>query len=713
MRHPGRDTPPPYAHDDLPALFNAVSGEQVREESTYQRSPLTLLTPLRVGVRRAVGEAVAGWLVLMGIADLLDPGAPHFLTRPSMHGLAALFTLLAWTWAVAWSGWRLRQMQGRGPWTRLLKGLVRIWLVGLVIGCICVCVADVVSAWPTATTNVRSGRAIAYILVFPVLLTFVRTFVRLAAAVRRWTRTRLRRQLMVSYLSVIMMTFVGLVGVGAIGAGVMVINHLPDPTSQARSIANTLQPGPGGNAMNPTRAQIVLQSLVANRLRLSDVGGSPLNLFIPWTAINRRTELVDTKGKLLAAATNDKVASGCVEQHPGEVLPRADRQRLINGALNGRVMSAKVPFASTCNGNGLSETAAAVPIYGASGRPIAVVLVRGAAIAPSWSQIFGTIILGFTAASVILIAFTVLPTLGLSSLAAMYFARGLTRRLGAVSHAASALAAGDLTQRVPVSAHNEIGQLAEDFNRMASHLEQIMGELRSARTQAEQALQSRQELVASVSHELRTPVAIVQAHLEALQNVHALSNRGESNIPAATMQALQSEMDRLATLVDDLFTLARAGTDAMQVHCAPIDVGSIVREVAALLRPLAQREGALTLTAETQPGLPLALADGERLRQILANLVRNAVRHTPEGGIIALGAAEEDQWLVLSVADTGEGIAPEHLPHIFDRFYRVDQARTRASGGAGLGLAIVKEFVVLMGGHVTVESNVNEGTCFH
>src|SRR5581483_6857638 len=112
------------------------------------------------------------------------------------------------------------------------------------------------------------------------------------------------------------------------------------------------------------------------------------------------------------------------------------------------------------------------------------------------------------------------------------------------------------------------------------------------------------------------------------------------------------------------------------------------------------------------PGVPRALVDADRLRQILANLVRNAIRHTPEGGIIALSAQVEGSWVVLAVADTGEGIAPEHLPRIFDRFYRVDQARTRSSGGAGLGLAIVREFVEGMGGKVTVESTVGEGSCF-
>jgi len=141
-------------------------------------------------------------------------------------------------------------------------------------------------------------------------------------------------------------------------------------------------------------------------------------------------------------------------------------------------------------------------------------------------------------------------------------------------------------------------------------------------------------------------------------------------------------------------------------------VAALVTEVAALMRPLAQNEGQIALTVDARPGLPLALADADRLRQILENLVRNAVRHTPDGGIIALAVAAGDGGIIITVADTGEGIAPEHLSHIFERFYRVDQARTRGLGGAGLGLAIVREFVELMGGRVTVESAPGEGSCF-
>jgi two-component system sensor histidine kinase BaeS len=306
----------------------------------------------------------------------------------------------------------------------------------------------------------------------------------------------------------------------------------------------------------------------------------------------------------------------------------------------------------------------------------------------------------------------VLPTLAVSTLASYVFARGITRRLVDVSLAASAIANGDLTRRAPMTARNEIGQLAEDFNRMAAHMEATMTELQAARAEAEGALRAREELVASVSHELRTPIAVVQAHLESLQLRGGTEYKEPVLVPEETLEALHQEMERLTALVDDLFSLARAGTGAVRVRVEPTDVATLAREQGELLRPLVQRQGAITLSVEAPPGLPAAMADSDRLRQILANLVRNAARHTPEGGIIALAVAAEGPWIVVTVADTGEGIAPEHLPHIFERFYRADPARSRASGGAGLGLAIVSEFVRLMGGQVTVASTLDEGSCF-
>jgi signal transduction histidine kinase len=382
----------------------------------------------------------------------------------------------------------------------------------------------------------------------------------------------------------------------------------------------------------------------------------------------------------------------------------------------------------------------AAPVRDPTGRVVAVAMAQSAHIDLTPDNVLVLTLALFGAATVTLVSANIAVTFGLSGLFGYLLARGLTRRLEAVSRAAAAIAAGDLSRRVPVEAQNEVGQLAANFNQMVAHLEETMGEVQRARTQAEEALRARQELVASISHELRTPLAVVQAHLDTLVMRHPLSaaagssgsplgipraGRGspegtpgeggdeeEIPVPAATLRALSHEMDRLAALVDDLFALSRAETGAVHVHSAPTDVGALVGEVAALMRPLAQSEGKIALSVEVAPGLPLAMADGDRLRQILANLVRNAVRHTPEGGIIVLSVAVAGPWIVVAVADTGEGIPPEHLQHIFDRFYRVEQSRSRTSGGAGLGLAIVREFVELMGGHVTVESKPGEGSCF-
>ncbi len=365
------------------------------------------------------------------------------------------------------------------------------------------------------------------------------------------------------------------------------------------------------------------------------------------------------------------------------------------------------------------------PLRDAAGHTIALVLVQSPTLGIAAGQFPALTVAVFGVTTLTLIVATLILTLGLSALFGYLFAHGLTRRLEAVSKAAAAIAAGDLSRRAPVTSLNEVGRMAGDFNRMAAHLETTMGELQHSRRQAEEALRARQELVAAISHELRTPLAVVRAHLESLSMQPAgvtagttVPERGPTMepldvaVPARTLASLQTELDRLAALVDDLFSLSRAETGAVHVHCAPTDVGALIEEVAALMRPLAQSEGKLSVAVEVERGMPPALADGDRLRQILGNLVRNAVRHTPEGGIIALSVTSEGPWIVIAVADTGEGIPAADLQRIFERFYRVDQARTRTSGGAGLGLAIVREFVELMGGHVTVESTPGEGSCF-
>ena len=317
-----------------------------------------------------------------------------------------------------------------------------------------------------------------------------------------------------------------------------------------------------------------------------------------------------------------------------------------------------------------------------------------------------------------LIVLSALPIVALSFLFSYIVARGLTRRLESLSAVATSIASGDLEQRAPVTSANEVGRLATDVNHMADHLQTSMAELEAARAQAEDELRLRRRLIADISHELRTPLATIRAHLESVEMRRALpagsaaAGSGDVVLPASTSGALRGETARLESMVDDLFTLSRAEAGAIAVRSEPVDIVALVREIAERMRPLAQREGGIALSADVTDGSIVALADPDRLHQILSNLVRNAVRHTPDGGIIVLSVTRRGEWVIIGVADTGEGIPAADLPHVFERFYRSDPARSRATGGAGLGLAIVREFVQLMGGRVEVESTRQEGTRF-
>ncbi|HTK05587.1 MAG TPA: ATP-binding protein [Ktedonobacteraceae bacterium] len=238
---------------------------------------------------------------------------------------------------------------------------------------------------------------------------------------------------------------------------------------------------------------------------------------------------------------------------------------------------------------------------------------------------------------------------------------------------------------------------------------------RLERAKAERAEQSRRELIVNVSHELRTPVASIRGHLESL----LLSSEAEdrSLTPEALhnyLEIVYRESTRLGMLVDDLLSLARNDASELRVDLAAVNASEVVEEVYQTLMPLARRQRQITLVRTVTPSLPPVQADHRRLHQILLNLVRNAITYTPDGGIVSIMLLPAESGEVeLQVADTGIGIPEADLTRIFERFYRTDASRARTSGGFGLGLAIVRDFVLAMGGSVSVESKVDEGTCFH
>ncbi|MBB4688872.1 sensor histidine kinase [Amycolatopsis jiangsuensis] len=265
----------------------------------------------------------------------------------------------------------------------------------------------------------------------------------------------------------------------------------------------------------------------------------------------------------------------------------------------------------------------------------------------------------------------------------------LIRPLHALTGAAQRMEAGETGARVRVRGKDEIARLARAFNDMAE-----------AREQLENA---RKAMVSDVAHELRSPLATIRGWLEAVQD-------GLSRMDGELVASLLEEAVHLQHIVDDLQDLALADAGALRVHPEPIDANALLAQLASAHAARAAESG-LRLSVPPMAD-PAITADPVRLRQALDNLVSNAVRHTPRGGSVAVTGRREGDEVVFEVTDTGEGIATADVEHVFDRFWRADPSRSRASGGSGLGLAIVRNLVEAHGGTATARSAPGRGTTF-
>jgi len=269
----------------------------------------------------------------------------------------------------------------------------------------------------------------------------------------------------------------------------------------------------------------------------------------------------------------------------------------------------------------------------------------------------------------------------------MLLASRITGPVEALTGAVRRMEGGDLSPRVNVSGDDEVAALARAFNGMAAALDRS------------QAL--RRQMTADVAHELRTPLANLRAQVEAMQD-------GLLAPDAAALASLHEEVAILARLVDDLQQLADAESGALRLEPAPVTARTALETAAAGFQTAASA-GGVALEVLADPALTTR-ADPVRLGQILRNLTANALTHTPPGGRVRLSAAPNGSGVVFTVEDTGVGIPPEHLPHVFERFYRADPSRSRATGGAGLGLAVVRQLVVAHGGTVVADSAPGRGT---
>lgn len=280
-----------------------------------------------------------------------------------------------------------------------------------------------------------------------------------------------------------------------------------------------------------------------------------------------------------------------------------------------------------------------------------------------------------------------------------FLSRRITSPLNRLSLAANRVASGDFSQRVEVRSKDELASLAVAFNTMAESL---------AKTE-----EQRKRLFSDIAHELKTPIAVIQGNLEAIAD-------GVANPTPERIASLQEETALLTRLVTDLRDLSLAESGQLKLHPQPTDLGELVKGAVAGVLTQAGERG-VEVAAGAEDGLPPVLADPDRVGQVLRNLIANALRYTSSGGSILVSASLDGQagpsargarFAQVSVADTGSGIPPEDLPHIFDRFYRVDKSRSRTSGGTGLGLAVVKQLVEAHGGRVWAESELGKGTVF-
>lgn len=277
---------------------------------------------------------------------------------------------------------------------------------------------------------------------------------------------------------------------------------------------------------------------------------------------------------------------------------------------------------------------------------------------------------------------------------ALIVAATLSRRIlspvEALTIAVRRMETGDLSQRVNANSKDEIGELTRAFNSMADGL---------ARSE-----HLRRSMVNDVAHELRTPLTNIRCHLEALQD-------GLAEASPELINSLYEESMLLNRIVNDLQDLTLIESNQLRLQRQAASIGNEIDLAVSSLRPQAIGRG-VTLKADVPSDLPLVYADPERVGQILRNLLNNALTHTPACGVIEILAKTKGDEIEVTVRDTGGGIEPEHLNNIFERFYRADQSRERATGGAGLGLAIVKQFVSLHGGHIVATSTVGEGSAF-
>ncbi|MCX6633199.1 MAG: ATP-binding protein [Candidatus Solibacter sp.] len=342
---------------------------------------------------------------------------------------------------------------------------------------------------------------------------------------------------------------------------------------------------------------------------------------------------------------------------------------------------------------GVSFLYVAVPV--ADGRSAIRIAFPLAEINRQVSQIRGKILVSTT------LAF--LPAI----LIAAVVARNISRRFATIMSHAGELARGNFRARLAETDSSEFGQLSQTLNETAGNLEQTVAQLQHEHAESEKLERVRKDFVINVSHELRTPLASIQGYTETLID----GAIADPNYNMRFLGIIRHNAERLARLTEDLLTLSRVEQKRQKFEFDIHFANALIHDAFEMMRPIAEKNR-IELVEERAPEDAVVCCDSEAVSQILSNLMENAIKYTPEGGRISVGAQAQGQMVEFFVRDTGVGIPDEDLPRLFERFYRVDKARSRELGGTGLGLSIVKHLVAAHNGTTRVESRVHEGSTF-
>ena len=291
----------------------------------------------------------------------------------------------------------------------------------------------------------------------------------------------------------------------------------------------------------------------------------------------------------------------------------------------------------------------------------------------------------------LLILLAVPLTLALASAGGLFLAGRALAPIDRITRTAASISVDDLSRRLGARGTDEVGRLAHTFDDMLARIEH--------------AFQRQRQFTSDASHELRTPLTLLTSQIDV-----ALARRRTAADYERILRSLRADTARMSQLVGELLTLARADAGQQLLSTEPLDLGALVHSVVETMQPLAERRGVQLSHAVEIPSS--VHGDQTRLSQLLIHLVDNGLRYTPRGGMVTVGIGQEDSSAVVHVSDTGVGIAAEHLPHVFERFYRVDAARARADGGSGLGLAICRWIAEAHGGSLAVRSELQRGSTF-